>query len=557
MLYRGSLIVVLALVAQLWSSVAEGAGGELVRRDLMVPMRDGVRLATDVHLPAGDGPWPAVVRRTPYGKSGAGSASQYTRRGFAFVAQDQRGLYKSEGTYVPHENEADDGYDTIEWVARQKWCDGQVGISGYSALGIAANLAASAAPPHLVAAFVAVAPESLFEEARFVGGVFKEADTSNWLSARGLSEAQIEAYRRRPTLDQRWLETDFIFRRHRVQIPIYNLGGWYDLFLKGTIDNYRYLQDWGRPGARGRQKVRVGPFGHGGLRGDLRYPDASGWYDTDEELRWFDYWLKGIDNGIADEPPVQWYQRAAARRGQASDKNEWRWASRWPPEEARIARLYLHAGGRLGALPPSERQSLSEYRFDPGHPVPTVGGLNLTLPIGPMDQRVIGERKDYLRFETSPLTADVELAGPLSMELWASTDGTDTDFVVKLVDVYPDGYEALVIDSVLRARYRRGRRAEDVLEMTADRPERLLIDLWHTGITFERGHRIAVHVTSSNWPRFAVNPNTGASPATRHEAQRIATNRVFHEADRASVLLVPLLAGDLPEGPGGELNPER
>ena len=513
-----------------------------VQRDVMVPMRDGVRLATNIHLPEGEGPWPAVIQRTPYGKGGI--SYEYTDRGFAFVSQDQRGKYGSEGEYVPHESGILDGYDTVEWVAAQPWSDGKVGISGYSALGIAANLAASAAPPHLEAAFVAVAPESLFSEARFIGGVFKEADSVNWLKARGLSDAAIAGHRSRVLLDQHWLDTDFVFRRHKVQVPIYNVGGWYDLFLKGTMDNFRYLQDWGRPGARGRQKVKIGAYGHGSLSGELRYPGGGSWHDSREELRWFEYWLKGEDNGIMDEPPISWYHRAAARRSRESSKNEWRTAWTWPPEGVQTRRLYLRPDGGLSEAAPKAESSSTAYRFDPGEPVPTVGGLNLTLPAGPRDQREIGDRSDYLRFVSAPLLSDLELVGPLEMRLWASTDGPDTDFMVKVVDVYPDGYEALVLDTAIRARYRNGRREQDVLMMTPNQPEELTIDLWHIGMTFERGHRIAVHVTSSNAPRFEVNPNTGGPPGDGRT--RVATNRVFHEVEHPSALVVPVLAGYLP-----------
>lgn len=510
------------------------------RTELMVPMRDGVRLATDVYLPDGKGPWPVIVRRTPYNKGAGGSEEDYVENGYALVIQDQRGRFASEGEYTPHENEMRDGYDTIEWIAEQPWSNGKVGISGASALGIAANMAAAADPPHLVAAYVVVAPESLFFEGRFIGGLFKKADTGNWMRRQGVSEEEIAAYKRRVVLDERWLEMDFIFQRHNVDIPIYNVGGWYDLFLEGTLNNFRYLQEWGRPGARGNQKVWVGPFGHGQLRGDLVYP-ADVRPGTEEELRWFDYWLKGVQNGIMDEPPVRWFQRAAALAGQVSDKNEWRTADRWPPNGSVTKRLYLTEGKRLSFEAPKKAESLTEYRFDPEKPVPTVGGSNLTLPLGPMDQRAIEERPDYLRFETEVLEEDLVLAGELAMELWASTDGPDTDFMVKVVDVYPNGYEAMVLDGGIRTRYRNGRRSQDVRPMEPREPTELLVDLWHTGITIEKGHKLAVHITSSNDPRFDVNRNNGEGPGSETMKARIATNRVFHDSRHPSALLVPVL----------------
>jgi uncharacterized protein len=545
------LALPLALLALLLSPSLLGAGTEGKReREHMVPMRDGVRLATDVHLPEGEGPFPTVLQRTPYNKSGVFSADAYNERGYALVAQDQRGRYRSEGVYEPHMNEIHDGYDTVEWIAAQPWSNGKVGISGASAVGIAANLAAAANPPHLVAAYVVVAPESLWEESRFIGGVFKEADTANWMRGQGVADDVVAALQRRVLLDERWQSTDFFFLRHLVDIPIYNVGGWYDLFLKGTVNNFRYLQDWGAPGARGRQKVWIGAIGHGALSGDLVYPGGGDRADHTEELRWFDYWLRGIDNGIADEPPVSYYMMAAARRGSPpSTANRWLQAESWPPPGSRPVRLYLAAGGNLSWEAPQVDASRTAYRFDPADPVPTVGGLNLTIARGPMDQREIPERPDYLRFESAPLDRDLVLAGELSAELWVSTDGPDTDFVVKLVDVYPDGYEALVIDSIQRARYRHGRRAEDVAMMTPGEPTRLVVDMWHTAVTFERGHKIAVHVTSSNHPRFEVNPNNGTMPGDRSAPPRVATNIVFHELEHSSTLVLPVMDDNLPALP--------
>ena len=312
------------------------------------------------------------------------------------------------------------------------------------------------------------------------------------------------------------------------------------MFLKGTLNNFSYLQEWGKPGAKGNQKVWVGPFGHGRLRGDLSYPEDAR-PGVDEELRWFDYWLKGIDNGIMDEPPVRWYQRAAAYKGEPSDKSGWRTAETWPPNGAVTRRLYLSEDKTLRFEAPTRAESATQYRFDPTQPVPTVGGLNLTLPLGPMDQRAIADRSDYLRFETEVLDEDLVLAGELSMELWASTDGPDTDFMVKVVDVYPNGYEALVLDGGVRARYRKGRRSEDVRPMEPGEPSEMVVDLWHTGITIEKGHKLAVHITSSNDPRFDVNRNNGEEPGSNTKKARIAKNRIFHDREHPSALLLPVM----------------
>ena len=232
--------------------------------------------------------------------------------------------------------------------------------------------------------------------------------------------------------------------------------------------NFKYLQEWGRAGAQGNQKVMVGPIGHGALSGDLEYPESR--LGSDEELRFFDYWLRGIDNGIMDEPPVTYYMMASARTGQPSAKNGWRTADEWPPSASRRVRYYLTEGGGLSTRSPASSAASTTYAFDPSNPVPTLGGLNLRGQRGPMDQRDVGERTDYLRFQTPVLEEDLVVAGKIDLELWASSDAPDTDFIAKLVDVYPDGYEALVLDMGLRARFRNGRRTEDVQLLTPGEP---------------------------------------------------------------------------------------
>ncbi|HUP23645.1 MAG TPA: CocE/NonD family hydrolase [Thermoanaerobaculia bacterium] len=508
----------------------------------MVAMRDGVRLATNVFLPEGDGPWPAIVTRTPYSKDGrfGEGAARYTRVGYAFVAQDTRGQFRSEGVYRPFETDREDGYDTIEWIASQPWSNGKVGITGASAMGITGNYAASANPPHLVAAFVVVAPHSMLFESTFIGGVFKEADVGNWMRRQGAGD-QVAERKRTVLLDNYWRGRDLPFLLDQVDIPIYNLGGWYDLFSNGNVANFEYLQYRGAEGARGNQKLFMGPFGHGQLEGELEYPQGGGIAQVFvEELRWFDYWLKGVDNGIMDEPPVKYYQMAAARKGSTSSKNGYRTADVWPPQHQQVA-FYLTPSMTLSIALPPANDATSTYTFDPKNPVPTVGGANLTLPLGPMDQREIGERGDYLRFETAPLTEDLTIAGRVTVDLWVSTDAPDTDFMVKLVDVYPDGYEALLLDAPLRARYREGRRPEDVKLMEPGKPELLRIDLWSTANVFERGHKIALHVTSSNFPRFEVNPNTGHAPGEEVATPRVARNAIHHGAAFPSALHLPVL----------------
>jgi len=522
------------------ATVAEGA------REVFATMRDGVKLAGNLYLPAGKGPFACIVTRTPYGKDemykDPRGAEGYTKSGYAYLVQDVRGKGNSEGFYSAFVNDRDDGFDTVEWMAKQDWCNGNVGITGGSAMGITGNLAAIANPPHLKAAFVIVAPTSL-TTASFIGGAFKQKDVGDWSRDQGISEEVIAQRAASYPSTAEAAALDIQRNAEFIDIPIYNYGGWYDIFNEGSVRNFMYLQHHGSKGARGNQKLEMGPFGHGELSGDLEYPGTAGIRGNATEIRWFDYWLKGVDNGIMDEPPVKAYMMASARRGAVSSKNRWMSFGDWPPAPAQV-NYYLHENGSLSTKAPKEGAAARAYNFDPKKPVQTIGGANLTFDRGPMDQRPIGKRADYMKFETPALESDVAIAGPVSVDLWASTDGPDTDFMVKLVDVYPDGYEAIVLDSALRTKFRNGKDTDDIAMMTPNAPEKLTIDLWDTAITFEKGHKIAVHVTSSNSPRFDVNPNTGADPGPNAKT-RVARNTVFMDASRPSALRLPVIA--LPE----------
>lgn len=543
-----------ATAAAKWPGLPPGAVEQIA------VMRDGTKLAANVFKPAGAGPWPVIISRTPYLKDGRidrehdpdGSkmregfvkqAKRYTDAGFVFVLQDVRGKGRSQGFYAAFENDIEDGYDSVEWAARQPWSNGKVGITGGSALGITSNEAAMAAPPHLKAAYVVVAPYDLMQNS-YMGGVLKEKDVLGWSKGQGVSDEVLNEERRRVADDVFWNRSAMSTNRKYIQVPIYNVGGWYDIFNHGNISNFEYLQNHGAKGARGNQKLLMGPFGHGPLSGDLAYPgfdrlNLAG----DQEIRWFAYWLKGEENGVMDEPPVSYYMMAAAEKGALSPKNRMLTSANWPPANREV-RYYLTPDKGLTEKAPSADGVKVSYRFDPSNPVPTVGGANLTFDRGPMDQRAIKPRPDYLRFTTPVLDKDLTISGPVKVELYGATDGLDTDFMAKLVDVYPDGYEALVLDAPIRARYRHGRMPDDVKMMTPNAPEELDIDLWSTAITFEKGHRLALHISSSNSPRFEVNPNTGEAPGQSRETPRVATNSVYMDASHPSALVLPVVYPD-------------
>jgi len=515
--------------------------------EFFIPMRDGVKLAANVYLPDGPGPWPVVLTRTPYLKDGrmyATGAARWTSAGYAFVVQDVRGKGHSEGFYDAFANDIEDGYDTVEGVAVQPWSNGKVGIMGASAMGITSNLAAIANPPHLKAAYVIVAPNETFTTS-FLGGVPKDKDNTDWLKGQKVAQSVIDA-------SQSHIERSVFTDRagpgaelKYVHIPMYNVGGWYDIFNTGNVYNFTWLQNHGAKGARGNQKLMMGPFGHGELSGGLSYNGEDSLFtimggSNPQDIRWFDYWLKGVDNGIMDEPPVDLFMMAAAEKGAYSPKNRHIKAANWPLD-FRETRYYLAPGLDLSTKAPTQPDAKTSYRFDPANPVKTYGGANLTFARGPQDQRQVGQRQDYLRFQTPVLDKDVVIAGPVSVDLYAATDGLDTDFEAKLVDVYPDGYEALVLDAPIRARYRHGRMPDDVQMMTPGAPEKMTIDLWNTAITFEKGHRIALHITSSNSPRFEVNPNTGEPTGQHTMKPRVAVNTIYFDKDHPSALVLPLV----------------
>ncbi len=516
--------------------VAEGR----TLKNVMVATRDGVKLATDVYLPEDEegGSWPCVLSRTPYDKNGLkGAAKGFVERGFAFVAQDVRGKHRSKGEYAPFRTDHHDGYDAVEWVARQNWSDGKVGMWGGSALGITSNLAATQVPPHLKCAYVIVAGASARSQTVFMGGVYRKKLNDGWLMLQGAGNA-IEANVGNPAGSSYWDWREIADFHHRIEIPIYNSGGWFDIFAQGTIDNFVGLQARGAGLAAGNQKLLMGPWAHGALGGRLKFPGARAEQalNADRAYRWFERWLKGVRNGIDTEPPVRYYVLGDSEDPKGPG-NEWRTARAWPPPSRPVS-FFLHPGSKLKRGEPAAEHHTSRYSYDPDDPVMTVGGANLFGGKGPIDQRAIGERKDYLRFQSEVLERPLEVAGRVWVDLFISSDAPDTDFVAKLVDVYPDGYEALLGDGILRARYREGLQKEVFLKK--EEVVRLRIDLWSTAIVFNKGHRIALHVTSSNAPRFEPNPNTG-KPLRADDEKRVARNAVHTGPSFPSRLLLPVV----------------
>jgi uncharacterized protein len=526
------------------------------RATVRIPMTDGVRLAADVYRPSSGERLPCILVRTPYGRESGMDAWMLTWLtdvlGYAVVLQDTRGRHDSEGVDSVYFSDGwgvrRDGYDTVEWLAAREWSNGRVGMFGASALGIAAYLAAGAAPPHLKCVVAIVSASNLYEDAVFYGGEYQRALVDGWLAEIGDSDL-IPFFRDHSSFGPAYDIVNLTARFDSVRVPILHVGGWHDIFIQGTLNAFSGIQRSGRPGAAGNQALLVGPWVHDILDercGGLVFPGSAASAFLVDLMAWFDVWLRVNSNRIL-YPVVRYYLMGDADRT-AGPGNRWISAAAWPPA-VEIRSYRLAAGGVLRTGTPGADDPPDVFEYDPSDPVPTIGGRNLNLPAGSMDQRPAEARPDVLVYETDVLSDSVVVTGRVTVRLWAASDGPDTDFSAKLCDVYPDGRSMLVADGIVQARHRNSLSAEEFL--VPDVPEPFAIDLWSTAIAFAPGHRIRLDVSSSNWPRFETNPNTGA-PFGSADPGRIARQIVFHDAARPSSLDLPVVSpSGAPEpGPG-------
>jgi len=513
------------------------------QRNVMVPMRDGARLATDIFLPRGEGPWPVVLFRTPYGKDGE-IPTAHLEKGYAVVRQDFRGRFDSEGADdMPFINDGwgrlQDGYDTIEWIAEQPWCSGKIGTAGGSAGGITQVMTAGAAPPHLTCQSIAVAFGSMYRHAAYQGGVFRRALVEGWLQNNEFSPHCLETVLAHPIYDDLWRRVDASTQSEHVRAPGLFIGGWYDVFCQGTIDAFMWRQYQGGEGARGKQKLIMGPWvhGRGPKLGDFPVPEEALRSPLEERAGgWFDYWLKGEENGVMDTPPVHYYVMGAFDDPGAPG-HEWRTADVWPVPSHPTA-FYLRTDGALALEEPGPDEKQDSYAYDPRDPVPTLGGCNLILDKGPYDQRPIESRPDVLLYTSAPLERPLKVTGRVHAVLWAASSCPDTDFTVKLTDVYPDGKSVLIQDGIIRARFRDSFEREVLME--PGEVYRFIVDLWSTSVVFNQGHRLRVAVSSSNAPRFDPNPNTG-DLLRASDRTTVAVNTIYHDVDHPSHIVLPVI----------------
>jgi len=522
-------------------------------------MRDGTRLATDVYLPTSGGPWPAVLTRTPYDKSTDEPSvdpdwiSLLHASGYAYVVQDTRGRFASEGSdstfWTDGWGANQDGYDTIDWIASRSWCNGRVGMYGESARGIVQYLAAGATPDALDACVSLIACDDFYDKAFFQGGAYREELVDGWFGGQD-AEEMLPFFHAHPTRDPFWDALDLHTRASLVDVPILHIGGHHDIFGESAIDAFRVLEESGGPGAAGHQKLVLGPWTHYGIetrvQGELVFPPNAVLVPDTLAIRWFDRWLKDIPNGIDLEPAVRYYEMGDVDDGGAPG-NEWRSADSFPPAGTRDVALYVH--GVTSATPyslqwtPPSGEDAIYYTNDPTDPFPVRGGRNLYLDAGPFDQRptYVG-RNDGVAVNTPPLPAPVTIVGKVRFRFWAETSVLDTDWCVKLTDIHPDGRAMLVTDGVLRARFRNGFETEELLSpWTLTEYE---VDLWSTAMTFAAGHRIGITLTNSNAPRFAVNPQSGSPFGTPFDPVSGVVG-LFTDESHPSHLILPVYDGGI------------
>jgi len=507
----------------------------------MVPMCDGVRLATDVYLPHSK-PAPVILMRTPYNKEVYSRvARNRAAAGYACVVQDSRGRFASEGANLPFEGDGwwdkTDGYDTLEWIATQPWCNGRIGMHAGSAMGIAQFMAAATGTRRLSFLRIPFATPNIYAMA-YSNGLFKKSLVEAWLAENKFAQQALDTWMSHPTYDSYWSARDARDRFNKFNVPALHIGGWYDIFASGTLEGFMGLQAKGGSGACGRQKLIMGPYPHTEYeqRGELTFPgaDEPPWYHAEGDIPWFDFYLKGIDNGISGVPVVTYYVMGDVADPTAPG-NCWRTADAWPPFETRQRPLYLHADLTLGNEIGDEKPL--SYDYDPEDPVPTIGGPQYFLPAGPMDQRRIEARRDLLVFTGKPLAHPLEITGRVALKLWASTDAPDTDFIARLCDVYPGGRSINICEGGVRARLRESLSKEVPVE---PRKAYLFdIDLGTTSIIVNRRHRIRVHITSSSYPGYAANSNSGKG-YPRFVEPRVAHNTVYMGAERPSRILLPV-----------------
>ncbi len=578
-----------------------------VEFDVPAKMRDGVVLRANVYRPEGEGRWPVLLTRLPYGKDFPSGTSvmdpaQVARRGYVVIVQDTRGRMTSEGAWEPFIHEALDGYDTIEWAAQLPYSNGKVGMYGASYYGFTQWSAAVLQPPALKAMVPFITWNDPLNGVVFRGGAMELGSAASWNLMMGL-DVLMKRHRGNPQALGRSIymlakEMDALgsqgywslplkeyapFKRHdiaptvfdtiahpmdreyeqvkplhiigqheNVGVPSLNVGGWYDIFLQDTLSNFTIMRERGSTPEARQSKLLIGPWTHGGVTnpiGEMNFGFGASAALIDLQIdfvslqiRWFDHWLKDRDTGMLREAPIKLFVMGA---------NVWRDEQEWPLARAVETRYYLHSDGKANSLHgdgslSTERpgaESPDQYDYDPANPVMTLGGALLMSPEyrpGPWNQRPTESRPDVLVYTTPPLEQDVEVTGPITVHLWAASSAPDTDFVARLVDVHPNGFAQNLTDGIIRARYRNFAAGEAPSLIEPGKAYEYILDLWATSNVFKAGHCIRLDVTSSNFPRWDRNPNTGHDFGADDELA-VAHQTILHDRMHPSYVTLPVV----------------
>lgn len=513
---------------------------------IKIPMRDGVELPTDLYLPFPEARGlPCILLRSPSGRHQPywQSLLPLAKEGYVIAIQDTRNVLDSEGKTFPFLSDGwgklQDGYDTVEWLAKSPYTNGKVGTWGASALGITQLLMAPTQPPSLRCQYIMVAASSLYHQGLFPGGQLLKNQTEGWLGYYARDMGILSYLSQRVFYDDFWSQFNTVDMAHRVQIPGFHLAGWYDTFLQGSLAAFTSRQHQGAEGARGKQKLIIGPWTHfwpfSEHFGDFKMPAVGRLPPLDiSPKHWFDHYLKGLPNAIAEIPAVTYYVMGPFD-GSPSSGNIWRTSDVWPIPATETA-FYLTPDFYLASTP--QKEGKSSYRYDPCHPIPTLGGSNLFLESGPKDQKALETREDVLVFTSSKLEEDCEVTGPLSAKLFFSSDREDTDLVVRLCDVYPDGKSVLISEGGARLGVLRKTKGKE--KMKPEEPIEVDIDLASTSLVFAKGHAIRLLVSSSSYPRYEKNRNVGLVGANKGKC-RVGHQTVYMGEKTPSRLILPIV----------------
>lgn len=543
-------IMIFALIPTKYRSFAEEVldFGAVTERHQMIPMRDSKHLSAYLYFPPGDGPWPVVFEQRYADLRGTGTrqaAAALAASGFVVAMVNYRGTHLSEGTWVGYRalawGELRDGYDTCEWLGTQPWSTGKVGTFGSSQAGYAQNFLAITQPPHLTCQYMVDTGLSLFHEGYRIGGMtrpqrFKslEAVCRDPADNRRLMQEWFQ----HPHYDDYWRDEDCSLHFDKMNVPCFTIGSWYDFMNQGSIASFVGREKHGGPQSRGHQQLIIGPWLHGRLNknnkvGEFTYPENAIWPEHEHMVRWFGHWLRGESNGVEQEPKVRYYVMGAVGEADAPG-NVWRSTPDWPPP-ATITPLYLASEGRLQSQPTEASDSSTSFVSDPLHPMEIPGS---SFP-GAKDARPYEQQSQVRTFTSPPLDQPVEWTGRVRAHLFVSSTATDTDLIVRISDVYPDGRSMLLVDYPWRLRYRNGFDREVLLE--PDRVTPIEFDVGWISQIFARGHRIRVTVASTGSPLYEPNPQTG-KPLTIEfpEEVVVATNTIHHNRKHQSRVLAPV-----------------